>query len=286
VAQAEPAPPPQPRAETATAPDPAPAAKQSRTVADRAQPSAGAPTQPNADAGRQVASAAPPEAAPGPQPEAKSDPGPKAALEPETPAATLSIKQPRQTPPAIDRQTARELEQMLAHGRTVEAEQRLTELTQTQTAPRSREVFAREMLLQQMPARALGWLPESVTREHPDLRLLRARAQLQQGELQLAIDTLEHRLPPVDVSPEYRVTLATLLQRAGRAEDAASLWFELIAWDDKQPTWWLGLGLALEQSGQISRAQRAFAQAVTLPGLPANLAEFARQRMQALQAVQ
>ncbi|GHD49008.1 MSHA biogenesis protein MshN [Marinobacter persicus] len=219
---------------------------------------------------------------PEPEPEAE----PETADEPEPPGDRASVKQTRQTPEAIDRQTARELERLLAIGRATEAEQQLTELAQNQPAPRSREAFAREMLIQQMPGRALEWLPERLTREHASLRLLRARAQLEQGSLQTAIATLESRVPPVDASPEYRVTLATLLQQAGQAEESAGHWSELIAFDNDQPTWWLGLAMALEEGGRTNSAIRAYTQAATMPELADNLAEFAQQRLQALQAGQ
>ncbi|NWO04392.1 MAG: MSHA biogenesis protein MshN [Alteromonadaceae bacterium] len=227
-----------------------------------------------------------PEPSPEPVSEPSQEPEGNADNNAESDASPAPVKQARQTPEAIDRQTARELESLLASGRTTEAEQRLTELTQSQPAPRSREAFAREMLIQQMPERALGWLPEPLAADHANLRLLRARAQLEQGNLQTAIATLESRVPAVDASPEYRITLATLLQQAGEAEESAGHWSELIAHDNNQPTWWLGLAMALEEGGRADSAARAYGQAATMAGLPDNLADFARQRLQALQAGQ
>lgn len=204
--------------------------------------------------------------------------------EPKPEASTAAVKQQRETPEAIDRRTSRELEEWLASGRTTEAEQRLTAITANQPAPESREAFAREMLVQQMPARALEWLPENLTKDHASLRLLRARAQLEQGNLNLAVATLNSQVPPVEDGVEYRITLATLLQQAGKTDESAGHWSELIEYDDNQPTWWLGLAMALDAGGRANSAVRAYAQAVTMPGLSDNLVNYAKQRLQALQA--
>jgi len=198
--------------------------------------------------------------------------------------AQSPVKQPRETPQAIDRRTSRDLERLLAGGRTTEAEQRLIELTARQPAPESREVFARQMLVQQMPARALDWLPQGLASDHASLRLLRARAQLEQGSLKQAVTTLRSQVPEVDAFPEYRVTLATLLQQAGEPEAAAAHWSELIEYQNNQPAWWLGLAMALDTAGQAKSAARAYVQAAAMPGLSERLAIYARQRLQALQA--
>jgi len=140
------------------------------------------------------------------------------------------------------------------------------------------------MLVQGMAGRALEWLPQSLAGEYAGLRLLRARALLEQGNLDTAVATLQSRVPPVADGIEYRVTLATLLQQAGEAEESAGHWSELIAYDDSRGAWWLGLAIALETGGRTRSAVQAYAQAATLPGLSPSLADYARQRLNALQA--
>lgn len=229
----------------------------------------------------------PAEPAPEEEPEprvAEQEPQAEEPEEPKPESSTTAVKQQRETPEAIDRRTSRELEEWLASGRTTEAEQRLTSITANQPAPESREAFAREMLVQQMPARALEWLPENLTKDYASLRLLRARAQLEQGNLNLAVATLNSQVPPVEDGVEYRITLATLLQQAGKTDESAGHWSELIEYDDNQPTWWLGLAMALDAGGRANSAVRAYAQAVTMPGLSESLVNYAKQRLQALQA--
>ena len=107
---------------------------------------------------------------------------------------------------------------------------------------------------------------------------------MEQGSLEQAVTTLRSQVPAVDALPEYRVTLATLLQQAGEPEAAAAHWSELIEYQNNQPAWWLGLAMALDAAGQTKSAARAYVQAAAMPGLSERLAIYARQRLQALQA--
>ena len=206
-----------------------------------------------------------------------SEPEPK-------PAQAPTMKTTPKSPRAIDRQTAKELESLVASGRMVEAERRLTSLIQTQAAPRSRFMVARALVVDGEIQRALNWLPEAVAAGDSTLRMLRARAQHADGRLDAAVATLVSNVPAVSEQPEYRVTLATLLQQQGQGQEAAAHWAELIAWNDSRAPWWVGLAIALEDQGETRGATRAYEQAVALPGLPPSLAEYVQRRLQSLRA--
>lgn len=211
------------------------------------------------------------QAAPVPEPEAAAEP---AAV----------VKSTPQSPEAIDRQAAKALEQLITEGRMIEAERRLASLTRSQSAPQSRFAVARALLVAGDIQRALDWLPEEEAAADAGLRMLRARAQHAKGNLDAAVTTLKSNVPTVAASPEYRVTLATLLQQQGQSRQAAAHWAELIAWDDSRAPWWVGLGIALEAQGENRSANRAYQQAAALPGLPSSLADYVRRRLQALGA--
>lgn len=213
--------------------------------------------------------------------EPASEPG---RVEPETDASEPQVKQIRETPEAIDLRVSRELASLLGAGETRKAEERLTQLAAAQPAIASRKVFAREMLVQGQPDRALAWLPESSARTDAGLRLLRARALHAAGNLSGAVATLEQNVPAAGQHVEYRVTLATLLQQAGRSAEAARHWSVLIAQDDSRAAWWVGLAIALETGGEVSGAVRAYSQAAKLPGLSPSLADYVRDRLKTLQA--
>lgn len=200
------------------------------------------------------------------------------------PVANPVVKQVRETPETVDLRVSRQLMTLLDAGDSGAAEQLLLKVAEEQTAPVSREVFARAMLVQEMPDRALRWLSGDGVQGYPSLRLLRARALLSAGDLGGALATLLKSVPPVKTHIEYRVTLATLLQQDGQSIESARHWSALITVDDSRAAWWVGLAIALESRGELGGAIRAYGQAAQLPGLSPSLAEYVRERLNKLQA--
>ncbi|WP_203301751.1 MSHA biogenesis protein MshN [Marinobacter sediminum] len=195
-----------------------------------------------------------------------------------------AVKQVRETAETIDLRVSREIARLLRAGESRAAEQMLADVASNQVAPVSRGVYARAMLLQDSPGWALPWVSGEEAQGYPELRLLRARALLSMGRLNEAVTTLSQDVPPVADNIEYRITLATLTQQAGENVEAARHWSALIAVDDSQPTWWVGLAIALEAGGQTAGALKAYTQAAQLPGLSQSLADYVRNRMTLLQA--
>ncbi len=185
-------------------------------VIERAEPTP-APEVPESKA-PEPASAEP--EAPEPQVASSPEPSPKASQS--QPEQSQVVKTTPQSPRAVDRKTAQQLQGLIASGRMVEAERRLGALTQTQLAPRSRFVVARALVVDGDITRALDWLPEDASANDSGIRMLRARALHADGRLAAAVATLESDVPEVSESPEYRVTLATLLQQQGRGQAAAA----------------------------------------------------------------
>lgn len=202
----------------------------------------------------------------------------------EQPPEVPAVKQVRETPEALDRQVSREVSQLLRRGESRLAEARLAELASGQAAPASRAVFARAMLLQDSPERALRWVTGPDAEAVPDLRLLQARALLALGRQEQAVTLLVQDVPAVRDHLEYRITLATLLQQTGQNVEAARHWSALIAVDDRRPAWWVGLAIALESQGEPAAAVKAYAQAAQLPGLSPSLTHYVRDRLNSLQA--
>ncbi len=202
----------------------------------------------------------------------------------EQPPEVPAVKQVRETPEAVDRQVSREVSQLLRRGESRLAEARLAELASGQAAPASRAAFARAMLLQDSPERALRWVTGPDAEAVPDLRLLQARALLALGRQEQAVTLLVQDVPAVRDHLEYRITLATLLQQTGQNVEAARHWSALIAVDDRRPAWWVGLAIALESQGEPAAAVKAYAQAAQLPGLSPSLTEYVRDRLNSLQA--
>ena len=204
--------------------------------------------------------------------------------EPARSAPLRGIKQTGQSPEARDREASRQIGDLLADGRTSDALDRLRQISAQQDAPLSRRVVVRHLLANNRADAALEWVPAAVVGSNSELRLLRARALLSTGQPEQALATLTSRVPPIEEHAAYRVTLATVLQQQGRYSDAANHWGALIAWDDSRAPWWAGLAMTLEAQGNQPSAVRAYRQAASLPGLSAELADYVRQRLQALQA--
>ncbi|WP_303287219.1 tetratricopeptide repeat protein [Marinobacter sp. SS8-8] len=281
---AEPAPPVEPEAQ----PEPQPEPESEADIAKAPEPATPTPSK-QASPGRPVADTGQPgtgveESTAESVAESQMESAVESAATPSSSAPASKVKQIRETPEAIDLRVSRELTSLLRSGKTRDAEQRLRELAASQPATASREVFARGMLVQGMPDRALAWLPAAVADAHAGLRLLRARALHARGDLSGAIATLERQVPTDGQNTEYRVTLATLLQQAGRSTEAARHWSVLIARDDSRATWWVGLAIALETGGEVRGAVRAYGQAAQLPGLSPSLADYVRERLKTLQA--
>lgn len=225
-----------------------------------------------------VATAQTVQAEPAPQ-----DLGAEPEPQPET-APSRAVKQTGQSPAARDREASRQIRDLLAAGKTSGAMDRLKQITAQQDAPLSRRAMVRHLLSNNQAEAALEWVPASVAESDSELRLLRARALLSVGQPEQALVTLTSRVPSIADHAAYRVTLATVLQQQGRYSDAANQWGALIAWDDSRAPWWAGLAMTLEAQGNHPSAVRAYRQAASLPGLSAELADYVRQRLQALQA--
>ncbi|MES2817718.1 MAG: tetratricopeptide repeat protein, partial [Pseudomonadota bacterium] len=130
----------------------------------------------------------------------------------------------------------------------------------------------------------LAWLPTQLQQwpQDSDLRLLLGRAQLQAGQSAAAVATLEQGAPPLDRAPSYHALLAASYQQTGQWQASADLYRRLVALRADQPTWQLGLAIALEQVNQPALAARHYRLAQQAPGLDEGVRRFASERAAAL----
>jgi MSHA biogenesis protein MshN len=116
-----------------------------------------------------------------------------------------------------------------------------------------------------------------------DVRQLLARAQLGAGNPTAALQLLQARSPPVATYSDYHATAAALEQQLDDYEGAAERYRALLNVDAAQASWWLGLGLALDNLQHSDEARAAYARALALDNLPVAARSFAQQRLQWLQ---
>ena len=133
-------------------------------------------------------------------------------------------------------------------------------------------------------ARLLEWLPGrlELMPDDSELRLLLGRAQLQVGDSQGAIATLERNAPPLVREPTYHALLAAAYQQTAQWRESAALYQRLSELRPQQATWQLGLAIALEQLDQPSVAARHYRLALQGAGLDDSARRFASERAAAL----
>lgn len=113
---------------------------------------------------------------------------------------------------------------------------------------------------------------------------LYARVLLKQDKPAQAIAVLEHQPPPLGVDSEYHALLAAIYQQANYHLKAAATYRDLLRVNPRQGSWWIGLGISLEQLEKYTEARSAYERARNSPVLPKNLKEYAAKRLNALAA--
>jgi len=86
----------------------------------------------------------------------------------------------------------------------------------------------------------------------------------------------------VNEDQEYHALLAAVLQETGQYAAAAESYASLLRVNSRQPLWWLGRGIALEQSGKPDQARDAYRRALAIQGLRQDLQDYVRGRLQVL----
>lgn len=120
----------------------------------------------------------------------------------------------------------------------------------------------------------------SLDRNDAELRKLKARIHLQQGQYKAAYNTLK----PLSLlkEQEYQVMLANVSQQIEQYKSAIQAYEILIDMQAYSGRWHLGLAIVYDKNSQFSSAVTEYALALTKPDLSVASAEFAQQRMQVL----
>jgi len=120
----------------------------------------------------------------------------------------------------------------------------------------------------------------SLDRSDAELRMLKARIHLQQGQYAAAYHTLKG-LPTLK-QQEYQVMLANVSQHIEQYKSAIEAYKILIDMQAYSGRWHLGLAIVYDKNSQFSLAATEYAIALTKSDLSVASAEFAQQRMQVL----
>ena len=120
----------------------------------------------------------------------------------------------------------------------------------------------------------------AIDKQDSELRLMKARIHLKQGQHEAAYNTLK---PLASLEQEeYQVMLANIAQQIEQYPSAIGAYQVLIEMQPYSGRWHLGLAIVYDKNSQFLLAVNEYALALTKADLSASSAKFAQQRMQAL----
>ena len=177
-------------------------------------------------------------------------------------------------------------QQARQNGDFSEATRLLTELVALAPDDREGRFALIKVLLQQRTMEHALQVAEQGRQRQPDEPLwliLKARLLAETDQLAKALATLDvDTAPAVNQSPEFYALKAALLQQAMRYEDALPIYQQLCGAFPRQAQWWFGRAVTADQVGDQRQARDSFRQALALPGLDAQLQDYATQQLQRL----
>jgi MSHA biogenesis protein MshN len=124
---------------------------------------------------------------------------------------------------------------------------------------------------------------------HPaqgDLRLMLARLYVIQKQPLQAINILAEFYPSAGNQVEYFAYRAALAQQQKQTKLAKSDYQILTNIESTNAKWWLGLGIAEDQLGDLNRAVLAYKKALSLNQLESSVNDFMQQRISVLAGAQ
>lgn len=117
---------------------------------------------------------------------------------------------------------------------------------------------------------------------HAPFALVASRLQLERGDVQAALSTLETYEDVGRSNPDYVATLAGVLQRAGRHGEAADRYQAAIAAGNPRATWFMGRAISLRELGRAAEARTSFQQAMDTGSLAPEVQVYVEKQIAAL----
>lgn len=122
-----------------------------------------------------------------------------------------------------------------------------------------------------------------VNPRQPTLAMVLARLQVERGDLESAVMTLDRVSSYAGTDANFLSFMAAVLQRAQRHEEAVVQYRNALALMPRNPVWLMGLGISLRELGESERAQEAFASAAAIGTLNPDLQAFVQRQQRELQ---
>lgn len=116
-----------------------------------------------------------------------------------------------------------------------------------------------------------------------DLLALRAQALFMQKKYQETVELLSSQSPDLSSFPGYYALLADAYMHLDQANNAVSVFQQIVARFPNSPDYWLGLAVAYEKTGDAASAMVAYRRAAQLSPDDPQVTLFINQQLQALQ---
>jgi len=118
--------------------------------------------------------------------------------------------------------------------------------------------------------------------KNSDLLLMKAQILSDRGKASLALETLEKSTPLIDGYPDYYALKAALYQQKEKYPDSAILYSKLVEINPDNSTWWLGLGISMENLKRNKEALHAYNKANINDNLSYELQSYLSSRLKYL----
>lgn len=116
----------------------------------------------------------------------------------------------------------------------------------------------------------------------PDFAVALARIHVEQGDLDAALTAMQPTAPSAGDHADFHLLRGAILQRLGRAGQAAEAYRSALRVQTKLPQAWIGLGISLEALEKRPEAAEAFKRALAAGPVSTDVRTFAEQRIRAL----
>ncbi len=171
---------------------------------------------------------------------------------------------------------------LLQQGRVAEARSTLWQaLDENAANHNARQLLVGLLVESKRSNDALALLQEGVkiAPEQTGFVMALARLQVEAGNRQLGMQTLEQGLKYAADDAEYHAFYAALLQREERHADAVDHYLIALRQDPANVSWLIGVGISLQAQGKYADAREAFGRARQIDTLTPDLQGFVDQRL-------
>lgn len=114
---------------------------------------------------------------------------------------------------------------------------------------------------------------------------LKAHILMDESKVTQALALLLSASPRMDDNPDYYGLMAALYERTNNDALAVKVYRNLLANNNKQGSWWFGLGLSLDKLGNKKAAKDAYMNAMSAGNLAASSVAYLEKRLHALQEI-